>query len=81
MAGFTKHKMSDLAYERKVTKAQRVLGLHDQTFDVGDVRTMFAHLVKCSHTDTAEGDIVKVDLMQLRKAKDFLLKHLENMDA
>lgn len=80
MAGFTKHKMSDLANARKVAKAQRVLGLHDQTFDAGDVRTMFAHLVKRSHTDTAGGDIVEVDLMQLRRAKDLLINHLENKD-
>lgn len=80
MTGFTKNKLSDLAFAHKVHKAMRVLELNG-IVSVSVVREAFASMVKQAHPDVSDDVAKEVNLMQLRAAKDLLVKHLENGNA
>ncbi len=85
MTGFTTTPPSDLAVQRRRTKALHILG-----FDIRgkvteeQVRLRYNEMVKAAHPD-AMGQFTEVppsrtDLNDLRHAKDFLLKQLEKDD-
>ncbi len=85
MTGFTTTPPSDLAVQRRRTKALQILGFDIKgTFTEEQIRLQYSELVKAGHPDAAgtfsEEPPGQAQLNDLRHAKDFLLKQLGDAD-
>jgi len=86
---FIKQQDTELQVKRKLQKAGATLGFSkNQAVTIDMVRARFTELVKQYHPDTAELNSTMrivvlngVTLDDVRKAKDYLLKYMENDDA
>ena len=82
MAHFIKKEDNHLQLQRKLEKAGALLGFtKNQAITAEMVRKRFVELVKDSHPDTGVGVLAGMPLDDIRKAKDFILKHMEDGDA
>lgn len=76
MSGFMKAPTSDLATERRRSKALGLLKLDLRTpFTADQVRSRFRELVTEAHPDSGGVPNSSTNINDLRNAKDFLVKY------
>ena len=86
MAGFTVKKESPLQVLRKVQKASNMLGLGPGNPTADEVREHYRLMVKAMHPDSSEMNMPTefhpmYTIEELRQAKDYIVKYLEDQDG